>query len=225
MPRKEFDAFTRLDASDVNTFLMDQSVMSFAGTAARGSAISSPVEGMVSFLEDSNIMSIYDGSAWQSSVNTTGGILQVVSTAKTDTFSMSSSTFADITGLSATITPKSASSKILILLDLKLNADSGVVTNVRTRLRRASSDIYIGDAAGSRGSVTFGGAVGASAITMQSGAIFLDSPATTSSTTYGVQISTTENGQSVFVNRSFSDADVASRVRTASSITVMEVSA
>jgi hypothetical protein len=47
MPRKDFQSFTRLDASDVNTFLMDQTVMSFAGTAARGSAIPTPVDGMV----------------------------------------------------------------------------------------------------------------------------------------------------------------------------------
>ena len=66
MPRKEFQGFTRLDASDVNTYLMDQSVMSFAGTAARGSAISSPVEGMITYLEDSNLFSGYDGSAWVS---------------------------------------------------------------------------------------------------------------------------------------------------------------
>jgi len=64
MPRKEFEAFTRLDASDVNTFLMDQSVMSFAGTAARGSAIPSPVTGMTTYLEDSKSLQIYDGSSY-----------------------------------------------------------------------------------------------------------------------------------------------------------------
>ena len=64
MPRKEFEAFTRLDASDVNTFLMDQSVMSFAGTATRGSAITEPVEGMVAYLEDTNTYEGYNGSAW-----------------------------------------------------------------------------------------------------------------------------------------------------------------
>jgi hypothetical protein len=64
MPRKEFESFTRLDASDVNTFLMDQSVMSFAGTAARGSAIATPVEGMVTYLEDSDDYEGYNGSAW-----------------------------------------------------------------------------------------------------------------------------------------------------------------
>jgi hypothetical protein len=64
MPRKEFESFTRLDASDVNTYLMDQSVMTFAGTAARGSAITTPVEGMVTYLEDSDSLQLYDGSGW-----------------------------------------------------------------------------------------------------------------------------------------------------------------
>jgi hypothetical protein len=66
MPRKEFEAFTRLDASDVNTYLMDQSVMSFAGTAARGSAIPTPVEGMVTYLNDIDDLRTYSGSAWVS---------------------------------------------------------------------------------------------------------------------------------------------------------------
>jgi hypothetical protein len=69
MPRKEFDAFTRLDASDVNTFLMDQSVMTFAGPAARGSAIPTPVEGMLTYLENSNTYESYTGSAWISALS------------------------------------------------------------------------------------------------------------------------------------------------------------
>jgi hypothetical protein len=64
MPRKEFESFTRLDASDVNTYLMDQSVMTFAGTAARGSAITTPVEGMVTYLEDSNTFQYWDSDSW-----------------------------------------------------------------------------------------------------------------------------------------------------------------
>jgi hypothetical protein len=70
MPRKEFEAFTRLDASDVNTFLMDQSVMTFAGTAARGSAITTPVEGMTTYLEDLDRYDSYTGSAWTPIVST-----------------------------------------------------------------------------------------------------------------------------------------------------------
>jgi hypothetical protein len=66
MPRKEFEAFTRLDASDVNTYLMDQSVMSFAGTAARGSAIPSPVEGLTTYREDIARLETYNGSIYTS---------------------------------------------------------------------------------------------------------------------------------------------------------------
>jgi hypothetical protein len=64
MPRKVFDAFTRLDASDINTFLMDQSVMVFGGTAARGSAIPTPIDGMAAYLQDSDTLTIYNGSDW-----------------------------------------------------------------------------------------------------------------------------------------------------------------
>jgi hypothetical protein len=64
MPRKEFESFTRLDASDVNTYLMDQSVMTFADTAARDTAITSPVAGMLTYLEDSKEYHSYTGSAW-----------------------------------------------------------------------------------------------------------------------------------------------------------------
>jgi hypothetical protein len=64
MPRKEFDAFTRLDASDVNTFLMDQSVMTFADSTARTTAIPTPVQGMLTYLEDSNTYESYNGSAY-----------------------------------------------------------------------------------------------------------------------------------------------------------------
>ena len=70
MPRKEFESFTRLDASDVNTYLMDQSVMTFAGTAARGSAIATPVEGMYAHLNDTDSLEYYDGSAWVNRIPT-----------------------------------------------------------------------------------------------------------------------------------------------------------
>jgi hypothetical protein len=75
MPRKEFESFTRLDASDVNTYLMDQSVMTFGGTAARGSAITTPVEGMVTYLEDSDAFEYWDGAAYEPLVSGGGLIL------------------------------------------------------------------------------------------------------------------------------------------------------
>jgi hypothetical protein len=66
MSRKVFTAGEVLAAADVNSFLMDQSVMSFAGTAARGSAIPSPVEGMTTYREDIDRLESYTGSQWTS---------------------------------------------------------------------------------------------------------------------------------------------------------------
>jgi hypothetical protein len=64
MPRKIFTAGEVLAAADVNTFLMDQSVMTFAGTAARGSAIGTATEGMLTYLEDTNSFEFYNGTAF-----------------------------------------------------------------------------------------------------------------------------------------------------------------
>jgi hypothetical protein len=64
MSRKVFTAGEVLAAADVNSFLMDQTVMSFAGTAARGSAIPTPVEGMYTHLEDTDRLQFWNGSSW-----------------------------------------------------------------------------------------------------------------------------------------------------------------
>ena len=70
MPRKVFTAGEVLAAADVNEFLMDQTIQSFAGTAARGSAIPSPVEGMYAHIEDTDDLQFYDGAAWRSQLGT-----------------------------------------------------------------------------------------------------------------------------------------------------------
>jgi hypothetical protein len=64
MPRKVFDSGEVLSATDVNTFLMDQMVMTFAGTAARGSAIATPTEGMLTYLADTNTFEYYNGTSF-----------------------------------------------------------------------------------------------------------------------------------------------------------------
>jgi hypothetical protein len=62
--RKVFTAGDVLTASDVQNYLMDQTVMNFAGTAARSSAIATPTEGMVSYRDDIDNLELYNGSAW-----------------------------------------------------------------------------------------------------------------------------------------------------------------
>ena len=55
-----------LASEDVNTYLMQQSVMVFASSAARSSALPVPTEGMVSYLKDTDVTQYYTGSAWAS---------------------------------------------------------------------------------------------------------------------------------------------------------------
>lgn len=57
-----------LTASELNTYLMNQSVMVFADSSARSTAITAPTEGMVSYLTGTNAVEYYDGSAWTSLV-------------------------------------------------------------------------------------------------------------------------------------------------------------
>jgi hypothetical protein len=153
-----------------------------------------------------------------------GAVLQVVSTTKTDTFTTSTPGFQDITGLSVSITPSSASSKFLVLMDCNPHTDAGATAqNATLRLMRDSTPIAIGDAAGSRErTTTRTGQTGGNNQTSQTlSANHLDSPATTSAITYKVQIYST--GSAVFVNRAATDTDNVAFQRMVSSITVMEI--
>ncbi len=227
MTREVFVAGQILTAAEMNV-VSDQTVMSFAGTAARGSAIPSPVEGMTSYLEDSNILSIYDGSAWRNSLSVTGSILQVVQTLKTDTFSTSSTSFTAVTGASIAITPKATSSRVLILGTIFLGFASG--TNERAafvRISGGNATTYVGDAAGSR--VRAFGSSGVRATNSQgvgdnnglTSIAFVDSPATTSAVTYQLEMQVT--GDTGFVGRFGTDTDNAGRGRFPTTLIAMEV--
>jgi Ca2+-binding RTX toxin-like protein len=64
MPIKTFQNGYPLPATDLNTYLMNQTVMTFASSTARASAITTPNEGMLTWLEDVNKYQYYTGSAW-----------------------------------------------------------------------------------------------------------------------------------------------------------------
>ena len=62
---KLFNTGDVLTAAQVNTYLNEQTVMVFASSAARTSALTSVLaEGMVSYLQDTNAVEVYNGSAW-----------------------------------------------------------------------------------------------------------------------------------------------------------------
>jgi hypothetical protein len=74
---KLFQTGDVLTAAQVNTYLNEQTVMVFASSAARTSALSSVLaEGMVSYLQDTNAVEVYDGSAWVS-IGSSGDITGV----------------------------------------------------------------------------------------------------------------------------------------------------
>ena len=159
-----------------------------------------------------------------------GKILQVVSATKTDTFTLSSSngTFTDVTGLSVSITPTSTSSKIFITANVNISGDNRYGSLIFVR---DSTAIGIGDADGSRTRVAVSSHRNPSAtndhhIMHNSSTSFLDSPNTTSATTYKIQIANTyaAGGYTVHINRGSTDANADYAHRGASTITVMEVS-
>jgi hypothetical protein len=214
---KVFTNGSTLNASEINDNLMNQSVMVFSNATARSAALTAPVEGMLTWLQDTNKYENYNGSAW---VGLGSGILQIVSVTKSDTFSTTSLSLVDITGFSASITPSSASSKVLILASLNIGSTGGgPITGVT--LLRGSTSIGQGDAAGSRTRGVIAPRVDNDFNILSNHVNFLDSPATTSSTTYKFQMQTS-SGTS-YLNRTSNDADASYSLRTASTITLMEV--
>ncbi|OUT68739.1 MAG: hypothetical protein CBB70_05485 [Planctomycetaceae bacterium TMED10] len=61
---KNFTDGSVLTAAEVNTYLMEQTVMVFADATARDAAVTSPTEGMNAYLKDTNSLVYYDGSVW-----------------------------------------------------------------------------------------------------------------------------------------------------------------
>jgi len=157
----------------------------------------------------------------------TGSVLQVVSTPKTDVFSMSSSgTATAITGLSASITPTSATSKILIFgqvtgsfsnttfgWNILIYKDGSVITGATgdtgNSQPRATSSMFHNYVYASE-TIPF---------------YYLDSPATTSSTTYAIY-TFQEPGATFYVNRAGNVTQTDGRsANTISNITLMEIAA
>ena len=154
-----------------------------------------------------------------------GAVLQVVSTTKADSFTTTSTSFTDITGLSVSITPSSATSKILVFSNVN-GSQQYTVNRTSLRLLRDSTTIDAGTAVGSR-QAAFGG-FGTPDSTVPSGTVsgnYLDSPATTSSVTYKMQVAVTAGSGTAYINRTQADADEAGQIRMPSTITVMEIAA
>lgn len=147
------------------------------------------------------------GGAWAPA----GTVLQVVNTPYSTTVSSSSATWAD-TGLAASITPTSSSSKILVLVDMAGCNKNATNTYLQLRLLRNSTTLYqFDDLSGYTNSAQYN-AFGSPSTN------YLDSPATTSSTTYKVQFANGGAVGGVAINNTFSGTST-------STITLMEIAA
>ena len=155
-----------------------------------------------------------------------GHVVQIVSTTKTDTFTGNSTSFVDITGFSVSITPKYNNSKILIYTTM-----TGEVQNntycANFRLMRGSTAIGIGDANGSAPQGSFhidNYSAGGSLAMITASFHFMDSPATTSATTYKVQGKAPSGSGNFYVGRNHSDNNGSTGPgRYPSIITAMEI--
>jgi hypothetical protein len=136
---KTFSAGEVLLASEVNTYLMEQAVMVFAGTAARSSAIASPSEGMITYLSDTNAVEKYTGSAWETLVSSSLNIAQIAT--------------GSLSGTSVSLTSLSSYS-VLILKLTGVGCASANRLNIRPN--GSSSFVYDYHRINQRGSSTFG---------------------------------------------------------------------
>ena len=137
-----------------------------------------------------------------------GGIIQIVTVNKEDTFSTTSTSFTDVTGLSASITPRSSSNKILCFASIIIGSTNTGADNYLRLLRGASFTV----------SNDFLIRTGSTSICLNYNFLRVDNPATTSSVTYKIQVKAEVND--VVINRRGSNP----ATEGGSTLVLMEVS-
>jgi hypothetical protein len=152
-----------------------------------------------------------------------GSILQVVQAFKSDAFSSTSNGFFDVTGLSASITPSNSSNKVLIISDIALGSSDLYAYNHGFKVLRGSTDVGVSTFASTNYS-------GGANMYLTNGVIphlfgnsktFLDSPSTTSATTYKIQATKNSSDGTLYINRRGAGTSIGGT----SSLTLMEISA
>ena len=172
-----------------------------------------PYEGQMVYETDTDMVAIWNGTAWRyiaATTPTNGTVLQIVSGSYTTQTANLTSTFAD-TGLSLAITPKSSSSKVLVIVTQAGCYKEINNTWLQLKLMRGATggtelaqfESY-GGYTGTTAALGFGSC----------STTYLDSPATTSATTYRTTFASGNNSQQVIVQTA----------GARSTITLMEIS-
>ena len=155
-----------------------------------------------------------------------GAVVQVIFASKTDVGGAYSTLAWSDTGLSAAITPTSSSSKILIQAKPNLSWDNGTSKVACALFKGSESDPLLrADAAGDRLRAHQGWYMPQNSYQGVPFALdYLDSPNTTSSTTYKVRVSALDNTGSIYMNRGTDyDTDATNHFRGVSTIILMEI--
>lgn len=204
------------------SFSSTQTITALTVNANTGQSI---VRKPTSFGAGSAMTFVYrlSNTTWYPMTNyaTAGTVLQVVSTNyNTRTSFTSTTSLADITGMSVTITPTSNTSKIFVLATLSFNAPGG--QNVFCILDRNGTRL----AEGATGEKTFIGMATANSNNywmLSASNSFLDSPASTSALTYKLQARTAASTSTWVINGTVRND--ATDPNGSSTITVMEIAA
>jgi len=141
-----------------------------------------------------NNQSISSVSALPAGIST-GKVLQVVTATDGTGLSSSSTSYVD-TGLSASITPSSSSNKVLVIVTTGVHGiDTASTTGLKLKLVRDSTDLIEQSSWGSHPTITY--------IYGQGHCFnYLDSPSSTSSTTYKLQYKSNDGTNHVLENAS-----------------------
>ena len=151
-----------------------------------------------------------------------GKVLQVQSSFKSDTDSTTSTSDVAISGLSLTLTPASASNKVLVQFDVGTMGNNYNAHMFFTVYRSIGGGSYsaIGQGTGG-GSYNYGaGSYAANGYYHTVGHNFLDSPNTTSEITYKLYFRGSSGSYTYYINRRSSD----DLFRGSTSLTLMEIS-
>jgi len=167
----------------------------------------------------SDLLNLGMGSV-STAISTLGGVLQVVSTTKTDTFSTTSTSYVDVTGLAATITPASATNKIQVTVSVPFG-NSGTGQSVILLRDGDNNSILTPDSPGSRTPSFLSSKAQDTNALLAASFTFLHSPSVTAPFTY--KVSCRADGSTFFVNRSGADSNVAQIGRGVATIILMEV--
>jgi hypothetical protein len=208
-----------LTAADMN--ITNSGIPVFATTVTRDAAFGGAgektlAEGQFAYIEATNTTQFYDGSAWFA---LGGKVAQVVTADKTDVFTTSSTSYVDVTGWTATITPSATSSRIVVMYSTGTSNNTGAYTAYQ--IVRGSTAVGNAAASGSRSAANKAyldnNATGGFAVS----GMYVDSPSTTSATAYKIQVKVHAN--TLTIGATLTNQDNAATFTSLTNITLWEI--